>query len=207
MVAAAAKERHRRFLNRYYGSSRLVYDWTRKYFLFGRDAAIDALLLEPWTTLLEVGSGTGRNLRELQRRRPQADYAGLDASDEMLEHTRSRYPWVKLAQGFAEDADLSAPLSTAPDRILFSYSLSMVGDPEQALLNARRSLAPGGKVLVVDFADLSTVPKLVRRAFVDGWLQKFRVHPLDHRILTEQGAEVRFGPGRYYLLAELGPEV
>lgn len=202
MSVSSARESHRRFLNRYYGASRHVYDWTRKYFLFGRDTVIDKLLEAPWDTLLEVGAGTGRNLRELQQRRPGARYAGVDASDEMLQHIRDRYPWVELARGFAEDFDLAQPLGARPDRILFSYSLSMVRDPVAALRNARSALAPGGKVYVVDFADLASVPSPLRRVFVDGWLQRFHVNPLDAAMLEAEGARLTFGPGRYFLLAE-----
>lgn len=205
MDTAPTQEQHRRFLNRYYGGTRHIYDWTRKYFLFGRDAAIDRLLESPWDTLLEVGVGTGRNLDALHNRRPGARYAGLDASDAMLQHVRERYPWVVLAQGFAEDHDLGAVLGAAPERVLFSYSLSMVTDPAAALRNARLALAPGGKVVVVDFSDLARVPGGVRTAFVSGWLKRFHVTPLEDGLLEAEGASIHYGPGRYYLIAELGP--
>ena len=200
---ADAKRDHRAFLNRYYGISRHFYDLTRKYYLFGRDAILQELLQEDWRRLIDVGVGTGRNLRILRARRPQAEYGGIDASDEMLDHTRSRAPWAKLVHGFAEDVDLTQVFDgERPDRILFSYCLSMVGDPVAALRNAQRALAPGGKVVVVDFGDLEGFPGLFRVA-LRKWLDTFHVKPVDLAVFREVGARTRFGFGHYYVVAEL----
>lgn len=203
LASEATQAEHRAFLNRYYGVARHVYDLTRKYYLFGRDAALRELGAEPWTSLVEVGAGTGRNLRKLQRKRPHASYGALDASDEMLAHLRSRHAFVQCTQGFAEHADLARILDRNPDRVLFSYCLSMVQDPRAALLNAQRSLAPGGVVKVVDFGDFAGLPGPLGRSFRKGWLRLFHVKPLDLGILEALGASVRFGPGRYYFIADL----
>ena len=127
-----APESHRRFLNAYYGPSRHIYDLTRKYYLFGRDRALDGLKAETWSTLVEIGPGTGRNLRVLRRDRPGARLGGVEPCDEMLGHARERCPWAALQHGFAESADLTAVHGTRPDRVLFSYCLSMVSEPAAA---------------------------------------------------------------------------
>ena len=103
---------HRAFLNRYYGISRHFYDLTRKYYLFGRDTALDRLLELPWSGLVEAGVGTGRNLRKLRARRPAASFGGIDASDEMLVTARAQCPWARLELGFAEDAPFGGVLGT-----------------------------------------------------------------------------------------------
>lgn len=193
---------HRAFLNRYYGSVKHVYDLTRKYYLFGRDPALKQLLGEHWETLLEIGPGTGRNLEVLQRVRPGARYGGVEASDEMLGYAQSRCPWATLQHGYAESADLAAVLDRRPDRILFSYALSMVQDPEAALRNARRALAPGGEVVVVDFGDLGSLWGPARsplRAF----LKAFHVEPLEEAVLAPHQPQLAWGPGRYYVIARL----
>lgn len=197
------RDAHRSFLNAYYGATRHIYDLTRRYYLVGRDATIDELLCQPWSRLVEVGSGTGRNLRELARRRPDAEYGALDASDVMLAHLQERLPQAKTAHGFAEDADLAGLLSDRPERVLFSYCLSMVGDPEAALLNAKTSLAPGGKVVVVDFADMSAAPLGLGKLFHDRWLLPFHVTPLSEELLRNVGAELTYGPMRYWVRAEI----
>lgn len=173
-MESAGEREHRRFLDRYYGVTRHVYDATRRYYLLGRDRAIDVLCREPWERLIEVGPGTGRNLRHLHRRRPEAKLGGVEASAAMLMHARRRCGFATLVGGFAERADLASVLDGRPDRILFSYTLSMIQDPLRALENAERALAPGGAIVLVDFGDLGGLPPPLRRGF-SRWLERFHV--------------------------------
>jgi len=199
-----ARSDHRAFLNRYYGASRFIYDATRKYYLFGRDGALRDLAADrAWSTLVEVGLGTGRNLARLHRARPDARLGGLEASDAMIEHARAKCPWARIAQGFAEDAPLADVLGARPDRVLFSYCLSMVGDRAVALENARRAVSERGAVVVVDFADFAGWPQRAARAFRT-YLETFRVKPLASDDLRD-AASVRRGPGGYYVCATFGP--
>lgn len=199
----ADPDRHRAFLNDYYGWARGTYDLTRRYYLLGRDAVLDELARDDWQSLVEIGPGTGRNLERLRRRRPDARYAGVDACDAMLEVARERCPWAAWVHGFAEDVDVQAPLGVAPDRILLSYCLSMVEEPERVLRNLRRQLAPDGLLVLVDFGDSSGLPRpfpgLLRR-----WLEEFHVSPVDTEWLRGEGAHLRFGRGRYWFSATLG---
>jgi S-adenosylmethionine-diacylgycerolhomoserine-N-methlytransferase len=191
---------HRRFLNRYYGASRSFYDVTRKYFLFGRDRALRDLLAESWGSLVEVGPGTGRNLRKLHAARPEAAYGGIEPCDAMREHARAVAPWVQLIDAFAEQADHASVLGRPPERILFSYSLSMVGDPNASLSRAIEALPPGGEVAVVDFASMKGLPAPLRRV-VRHFLAAFHVHPIDLDALDRRPYAVRHGPFDYYLTA------
>jgi S-adenosylmethionine-diacylgycerolhomoserine-N-methlytransferase len=199
---AASRQDHRAFLNRYYGVTRHLYDATRKYYLLGRDAAIARMLETPWERLIEIGPGTGRNLRKLRARRPSAHYGGVEACDVMLTHARERLPWAQLVHGYAEDADYTTLLGARPDIVLFSYCLSMVQDAQHALANARRSLAPGGRVIVVDFGDLATMPTILGRG-LRGWLDSFHVQPLAPDVLAPHQPSLSFGPGRYFVIASL----
>lgn len=193
---------HRTFLNRYYGLSRHIYDTTRKYYLFGRDKIIQILLQEEWTTLIEIGSGTGRNLRKIQKKRQSASYGGLDASDEMLNHAKKRSTNIAFLQGFAEDAEYRNLLRAPPDRILFSYSLSMIANGRQAIEHALEQLAPGGHIYVVDFADLSGVPGGFRQA-LKRWLKAFHVTPLDITLFNGLNPHIEYGPLHYYVIIRL----
>jgi len=196
------QERHRAFLNRYYGISKHFYDLTRKYYLFGRDNELSTLARESWSSLLEVGPGTGRNLKHLHRLRPQARFGGIEASDEMLETARRACPFATFEHGFAENARYIDVLGARPERILFSYCLSMVGDPELALDQAHAALAPGGELVLVDFADFAGLPRVIAHR-MNQWLRTFHVRPLDSERLRARGFELEFGPGRYYLRARL----
>lgn len=202
-MTTAEHEAHRRFLNAYYRPVKHVYDVTRKYYLLGRDRVLRELLEEPWGSLIEVGPGTGRNLMQLHRARADARYGAVEASDEMLAMVRERCPWARCQHGFAEDVDYSRVLGQRPDRILFSYCLSMVQDGGRALDNARRALAPGGELVVIDFGDLGRRPLLARA--MSRFLAAFHVEAPAHALLCEHEACIRWGVGRYYLVARMKP--
>lgn len=203
-TAAEKRDEHRAFLNKYYGISRGIYDLTRRYFLLGREAAISHLRDQPWETLVEIGPGTGRNLKKLKAIRPGASFGGIEASDAMLEHARKKIPFARLVHGFAEDADIEAIFGRRPDRILFAYCLSMVQEPLLALEHCRRSLAPNGEVLVVDFGNLAGWPAPLRRGLLK-FIDVFHVRPLPEPELEAQAIETRHGGGRYWSLYRFGP--
>lgn len=204
-TAGSADDEHRAFLNRYYGATRLVYDATRKPYLLGRNRALTMLLAEHWTSLVEMGFGTGRNLDWLRARRPDALYGGFDACDAMLEHAKARYPWARLAFGFAESADIREPLGRSPDRVLFSYSLSMIADPDRALERAVEAVAPGGCVVAVDFGPFDGLPPLVAAA-MRAWLGRFHVQPLPAEFWLRHGARVTPVAGTYATVATIPKE-
>lgn len=105
------------------------YDLTRKPYLLGRDRLIATMPLAPGDLVCEVGCGTGRNLARLARRDPSLRLFGLDASAAMLERAKLRTK-AQLARGLAEQLDPAVHFGIAArfDRIVFSYSLSMIPD-------------------------------------------------------------------------------
>ena len=198
----ADPDAHRAFLNRFYGLSRFIYDATRKYYLLGRDQLLEELLAEPWTSLVEVGVGTARNLRKLHAHRPEAAYGGIEPCDEMRRHAQARAPWARIVDAFAESADYRAILGRSPDRILFSYSLSMISDPPAALRRAAESLVQGGEVAVVDFGRLASFESR-GRAF-RRFLATFHVEPVDCSALGIPPRNVKEGPFGYCASARFG---
>ena len=168
-------------MDRMYRLQRHVYDLTRKYYLFGRDGLIERLGARPGETVCEVGCGTARNLVKMARRYPQARSVGLDASDEMLKTAAAAVSRaglagrVPLTQGYAQTFTpatfgLAAPL----DRIVFSYTLSIIPEPLAALDNALAQLRPGGSIHVVDFGDAAALPGWFQ-GMLAWWLDKFHV--------------------------------
>ena len=88
--------------------SRHVYDLTRKYFLFGRDHALELLDAQSATSILEIGCGTGRNLRSIARSALDAEVHGIDISEEMLKSAAAKTGSLKnvtLRQGDATTLD------------------------------------------------------------------------------------------------------
>ena len=179
------------------------YDLTRKPYLLGRDRLIATMPLAAGDLVCEVGCGTGRNLARLARRDPSLRLFGLDASAAMLERAKLRTK-ARLARGLAEQLDPAAHFGIAArfDRIVFSYSLSMIPDWRGALARALASLRPGGTIAIVDFGDQKgwTVPfKLLLRA----WLRLFGVVPVDG-LVTHLRSLDSTGAGRVELSAVAG---
>ena len=95
--------------------------------------------------VLDVGCGTGQVAAALQDR---ARVWGVDPSEEMLERARAAAPGAGFKQGRAE----SLPFKDAWfERVVFRLALHLV-DRARALTEARRVLAPKGRLAVATFA-------------------------------------------------------
>jgi S-adenosylmethionine-diacylgycerolhomoserine-N-methlytransferase len=144
-------------LERYYRFHSHIYDATRWSFLFGRTALIREIShhIRPGR-ILEIGCGTGKNLVSLAGQFPDADIIGMDLSKDMLERAAGKFSDRQGRRPTLICGNYSQSLHTAPpyDLIVFSYTLSMINPGfRQAIGNARRDLAPGGMIAVVDFDD------------------------------------------------------
>src|SRR5258708_34173670 len=71
-------------MNRIYRHQRHVYDFTRKYFLLGRDRVIAEMAAHDGDRVLEIGCGTGRNLIVAARKYPGPRCFGIDVWTDML---------------------------------------------------------------------------------------------------------------------------
>lgn len=139
----------------YYRYHSPVYDITRWSFLFGRQKLLHSLPdLPNRPQILEVGCGTGSNLKTLERLYPDALIHGVDLSEDML----------AIATRKLENLDRIILTNTrygsgnfGPgtfDLVLLSYSLTMLGDHfDNAFQQISKDLKPGGCIAVVDFND------------------------------------------------------
>ncbi len=106
---------------------------------------------------LDVACGTGVLLGQLLDRVPGLDAYGVDASADMLAQARAALAaqltvQVELAElGVGERANLPYPLGFF-DLITFTNALHYLADPVATLAGLRRLLAPGGQLIVEDFA-------------------------------------------------------
>jgi S-adenosylmethionine-diacylgycerolhomoserine-N-methlytransferase len=169
---------HADLMDATYKYQRLIYDGTRRYYLLGRDHLIADLMPPTNARVLEVACGTGRNLALIARRYPKAKLYGLDISNEMLNSARAKLVGrAQLARADACTFDAMQLFGVAEfDRIILSYSLSMIPNWAAALDTAARYLAPGGQLHVVDFGNQSGLPKWFGAA-LRSWLAKFHVTP------------------------------
>ncbi|MEG3086487.1 class I SAM-dependent methyltransferase [Sphingomonas sp. PB4P5] len=164
-----------------YARQRHFYDLTRKYYLLGRDRLIAELDLGQGGSVIEIGCGTARNLIAVAKAWPAARCFGLDLSAEMLITARANVARaglsdrIVLAQGDATGFDPVALFGEAAfDRVMLSYTLSMIPDWRAALGQA--AAVARGRVDCVDFGQQERLPAMFRRGLF-AWLGKFDVTP------------------------------
>ncbi len=194
-------------MRRYYRWQSIIYDLTRWTFLFGRNEILNRLPIRndlKTMRLVEVGCGTGRNLKRLAGRHPHLLLTGLDVSADMLRRAAkatAMYSRRILLLEKPYEQFLTRP-EQAPDIILFSYALTMFNPGwEQAIRQAHTDLPDGGYVAVADFHD-------TRSGTFRWWMGKNHVRmdghllPLLESTFTVEYCSVRtafFGLWRYVL--------
>ncbi len=105
----------------------------------------------PLGRLLDIGTGTGRMIALLGGRATQS--LGIDKSLEMLRVARENLAATGIAADFRQGDmyALSLP-DDAADTIVLHQVLHYSQQPQTAIGEAARVLAPGGRLLIVDFA-------------------------------------------------------
>ena len=170
---------HHSAISHYYTFHSKIYDYTRWTFLFGRKRVLRSLELptdEP-IRILEVGCGTGSNLKHLAKQYPQARLIGLDLSVDMLAKASEKLSRFETGDGVkridliqcAYGNDANTACGSGFDLILFSYCLTMVNpDWEKLIQQAKKDLKQGGVVAVVDFdrANLGFYKRFMERNHV-----------------------------------------
>ncbi|WP_426162963.1 ArsR/SmtB family transcription factor [Sandarakinorhabdus sp. DWP1-3-1] len=129
--------------------------------------------------LVDVGTGTGRMIELLG---PQARAAlGIDRSPEMLRLARGRIEASGLAHAEVRRGDMYAlpRADGSVDTVVLHQVLHFADDPAAVIAELARVLAPGGRLLVVDFMphgreELRVQQRHVRLGFGDeqvcGWM-------------------------------------
>lgn len=117
------------------------------------EAAIDEMLgNRPIRALLDVGTGTGRMLELLAGRTERA--LGIDSNAAMLAVARANLNRAGISHARLAQDDvyaLSLPRNRF-DLVLIHQVLHYLDDPARAVAEAARTLVPGGRMLIVDFA-------------------------------------------------------
>jgi ArsR family transcriptional regulator len=117
------------------------------------ERAIAGLLADrPIGALLDVGTGTGRMLELFAPRAASA--IGIDRSSEMLRLARVKLEQAGICGASLRQGDMYAlPLGNrCADSIILHQVLHYAQQPGAAIAEAARVLAPGGRLLVIDFA-------------------------------------------------------
>jgi demethylmenaquinone methyltransferase/2-methoxy-6-polyprenyl-1,4-benzoquinol methylase len=117
-----------------------------------RRRAVEALDLPKGGRVLEIGCGTGRNLRFLQEAvGPQGRVYGVDLSPGMLKRARDlteRNDWHNVSLIRSEALVYTAPEPL--DGVLFSLSYNTIPHHLAVLNHAMSQLRPGGYLVIMD---------------------------------------------------------
>jgi ubiquinone/menaquinone biosynthesis C-methylase UbiE len=166
--------------NRYFAGHAEVWDQIRSLHVAETEVerAIDyALGNRPLGRLVDIGTGTGRMIELFGPRAIQA--IGIDRSSEMLRLARVKLEAAGISSSLRQGDMYALPLGDhSADTIVIHQVLHYAHSPAAAIAEAARVLAPGGILLVVDFAahereELRATDAHIRLGFEDavmaGW--------------------------------------
>ena len=152
-------------------------DWDRERALYVAEATVEAAIAKALEAgslghLLDIGTGTGRMIELLGPRATSA--LGIDRSPEMLRLARGRIEGAGLTHGVVRRGDMYAlpPADGSIDTVIIHQVLHFADDPAAVVAEAGRVLAPGGRLLVVDFMphgreELRSQQRHLRLGFAD----------------------------------------
>ena len=151
---------------------------------------------------VDLGTGTGRILELLSDR--AGHLFGLDMSREMLAIARANMETHKLRNVQVRQADIYAlPFTDGfADLVTIHQVLHFLDDPQRAILEAVRILAPKGKMLIVDFAphdfeelrDLHAHRRLgISSEHMTGWMARAGLNLIKHDVLPPPYVNARMG--------------
>ena len=159
----ATPEGKRRYVRRLFATIANRYDFITRFLSYGQDQRWKRRLIElakigPSDRVLDLACGTG-DIAEMAARRARSA-VGLDVTLRMLQLARVRGPDSRSGRGGADPhrihlicADMLAlPFSAGQfDVVTIGYGLRNVPDLAHASHEIHRVLAPGGRMLSLDF--------------------------------------------------------
>jgi DNA-binding transcriptional ArsR family regulator len=178
-------------------------DWDRIRALHVSEAEVEtamrgALGAGPFGLFVDLGTGTGRILELFDGTYQRG--LGFDLNQAMLTYARSKLSAKGLTRAQVRHGDIYnlALASGTAGVVTMHQVLHFLSDPRRAVIEAARVLAPGGRLLIVDFAP-HTLEFLREKeahdrlgfsdALVGQWLADAGLEPLSVRALSP-------GPGQ-----------
>jgi S-adenosylmethionine-diacylgycerolhomoserine-N-methlytransferase len=170
---------HAERLDSFYGPQASLYDGFREKFLHGRREMVTRLPFKAESIWVDLGCGTGSNLEYVAERVPELKQVYLvDLSESLLGIARNRIErqyWSHVTV-IRDDVSTWSLGESVADIVTFSYSLTMIPDWFDAIVQAERMLKPGGVIGVADFYVSRKYPDTGRakhRRWIKAWWKYF----------------------------------
>lgn len=132
-------------------------DWDRIRGLYVSESHVEQAMIEalgagPFRLLVDLGTGTGRILELFAGRYDRG--LGFDLNQSMIAYAQSKLRAHGLANADVRHGDLYdlTLQDGVADAVVMHQVLHFLGEPAAAIAEAARILAPGGRLLIVDFA-------------------------------------------------------
>lgn len=132
-------------------------EWDRLRVLHVAERDVEEAMLKmfgpgPFKLLVDAGTGTGRILELLADRYERG--LGFDVNQPMLALARAKLSAAKLTHAQVRHGDIyHLPLAAGvADGVIMHQVLHYLSEPQAAIREAARVLAPGGRLLIADFA-------------------------------------------------------
>ncbi len=131
---------------------------------------IASMHIRPGEAILDLGSGTGRNMCLMARYAgPSGRLVGVDIGEEMLAQARARCQRLPNVSFLKQRIEEPLPFENEFDHVTISFVLHGFEDEdkEKIVVNAYKALKPGGKFWVLDYNefDLYKKPFFIRFLF------------------------------------------
>lgn len=158
-------------LEKFYSKQAKFYDLTRNFFLFNRKEAIDYLDIQPNDVVVDLACGTGLNMPLIIKKQPK-EIIGIDYSQSMLAIARRKYPIVKFIEADVANYQFTP---NSIDKIICTYSMSMIEEWQKTIQNVANSLKRNGIFVILDFHPWQGFLKIFYPIF-RWWLKKHGVY-------------------------------
>jgi ArsR family transcriptional regulator len=173
-------------------------EWDRIRSLHVDEAEVEAAMREalgsgPFPLLIDLGTGTGRTLEIFAACYERG--LGIDVNQAMLSFARANLDRAHLGHAQVRHGDIYnlGLANGAAGAVVMHQVLHFLSDPPRAIAEAARVLAPGGRLLLVDFAPhelefLRTSFAHERLGFARGqvelWIEEAGLEPLSFKELA-----------------------
>ncbi len=129
------------------------------------DEAIAELRLQPGSTVVELGTGTGRNLAALSKAvGPSGRVIGVDLSSKMLQRAKKKLTRSQIRNVVLISEDMTTyepPPDTAG--VLSTYAIEMLPDSTALIQRLSNNLPPGARIAVSGLRRSSAWPEVATR--------------------------------------------